>query len=97
MNLDDTTNCPVAPECQVCNGAAGALLEVATIAYAHLGVGCMTICEPCADRGVLPSINVGPAVESIAAHCTHLGIDLDAMAAQVDVAPPAAAVLRDRS
>lgn len=77
MDLDDTSRCPLAPECAGCGAAAG--LRVWTAGARTLGVFCTTLCEACelappARRSTLA------VLELVGAHCGHLGIDLDQMA-----------------
>lgn len=82
MDIDDTTRCPVAPECEVCFGQRGALLDVVTFGT-PVGVYCATICEACEDDGLKPGRIGGwtQAVDRVLLHCAHLGIDADQMAA----------------
>lgn len=84
INLDDTSACPAAAECEVCGGLRGALLDVVT-ATTQVGVHCLTICDTCREMCsaslVMPPVNVVHAADRAARHAGHLGIDLDQMAA----------------
>ena len=77
--LGPSRRCPRAGRCEAC-GATRAL-EVATY-QTPVGVFCATVCLRCVDAGKPPPVRswVG-AVERVGAHCGHLGIDLDQMAA----------------
>jgi hypothetical protein len=47
-----------------------------------VGVLCATICRACMAAGNPPPVRFwGQACERVGAHCQHLGIDLDQMAA----------------
>ena len=81
LDLDDTTRCPVRSECDCCG--ARAELAVAT-ADSPMGVLCLTLCEPCADECAVPLLPVGALARMVGAHCTHLGCDLDEMAAALE-------------
>jgi hypothetical protein len=51
VNLDDTSRCPVGPECEGC----GRLEELAVLTGdTPVGVLCMTLCDSCEIAGVLP-------------------------------------------
>jgi hypothetical protein len=50
-----------------------------------VGVFCATICDPCIDAGNPPPVRYWiEACERVWAHCEHLGLDLDQMAALLD-------------
>jgi hypothetical protein len=77
--LGPTTRCPLAGRCEACAGTSE--LEVATYAT-PLGVLCATACSPCVDQGKAPAVRGwATACERVGAHCEHLGVDLDQMAA----------------
>lgn len=83
MNIDDlgnTENCPTGFRCESC-GIESADLAVATAEMGRLGVACLTLCDSCAASDVVPPVSVSTAVRLVGQHCTHLGIDLDEMAA----------------
>jgi hypothetical protein len=82
LDIDDTSRCPVAPQCATCNGTTD--VDVCTIAT-PVGVCCMTLCSACADSGRLPSFpSWSAAVRTVAEHCEHLGCDVDEMAAALE-------------
>jgi hypothetical protein len=77
--LGPSRRCPRAGRCEAC-GATRAL-DVATY-QTPVGVFCATVCDPCVDtRNAPPVRSWVEAVERVWAHCEHLGIDLDQMAA----------------
>jgi outer membrane murein-binding lipoprotein Lpp len=77
--LGPTARCPCAGCCEAC-GAASAL-EVA-IYETPVGVFCATVCGSCVAAGTAPPVRSwGQAVWRVGAHCEHLGIDVDQMAA----------------
>jgi hypothetical protein len=77
--LGPSRRCPRAGRCEAC-GATRAL-EVATY-QTPVGVFCATVCHRCVDAGNPPPVRSwGQACERVGAHCQHLGIDLDQMAA----------------
>lgn len=80
--LDDTSRCPVAAACATCGGTDGP--AVATVAT-PVGVYCTTLCSSCADSGHLtrPS-SWAPAIDAVAAHCGHLDVTADQMAALIE-------------
>jgi hypothetical protein len=47
-----------------------------------VGVFCATVCNRCVDAGNPPPVRSwGQACERVGAHCQHLGIDMEQMAA----------------
>ncbi len=42
-----------------------------------VGVLCLTLCRACVRHQVLPAFSWSGAALAAAAHCEHLGIDLD--------------------
>jgi hypothetical protein len=77
--LGPSRRCPCAGRCEACGTTRA--LEVATY-QTQVGVFCATICDPCIDAGNPPPVRSWlEAFERVAAHCEHLGIDLDKMAA----------------
>lgn len=80
IELDNTENCPCGFRCESC-GIEAPDLAVATAEMGRLGVACLTLCDACAASDVVPPVSVSTAVRLVGQHCTHLGIDLDTMAA----------------
>jgi hypothetical protein len=77
--LGPSRRCPRGGRCQACGAARG--LDVATY-QTPVGVLCATVCRSCVAAGAAPPIRSwGQACERVDAHCQHLGIDLDQMAA----------------
>ena len=77
--LGPSRRCPRAAHCEACGTTRQ--LEVATY-QTPVGVFCATICDPCVAAGKAPPVRSwGQACERVGAHCQHLGIDLDQMAA----------------
>ena len=77
--LGPTIRCPCGDRCEVCAGTRD--LDVATY-DTPVGVFCATVCGPCIDQAKAPPVRGwAQACERVAAHCEHLGIDLDQMAA----------------
>jgi hypothetical protein len=77
--LGPCRHCPRARRCEACG--ATRLLKVATY-QTPVGVFCATVCDRCMAAGNPPPVRSWPgAVERVAGHCEHLGIDLDQMAA----------------
>jgi hypothetical protein len=71
--------CRRADRCEACG--ATRQLDLATY-QTPVGVFCATVCGPCLDAGKAPPVRSwGGAIERVGAHCQHLGIDLDQMAA----------------
>lgn len=87
IDLDDTSRCPTAPECEACNGIHGALLLDAVVVTTDIGLYCATLCGWCQEDGVGPADPGGypGAVKRIWAHCEHLSIDPDEMAALIEL------------
>jgi hypothetical protein len=81
MNLDDTSRCAPVASCATCAGTKA--LAVATVRV-PIGVLCLTMCAGCTTLGRLPRFGWVEACDLVAAHCGHLGIDLDQMAALLD-------------
>lgn len=78
VNLDDTSRCPLSGVCEAC-GATADLAVVTAVALG--GVLCLTLCPAC-DKP--PAVGPATAALMVGAHCEHLGIDLEAMADQLD-------------
>jgi hypothetical protein len=77
--LGPSRRCPRAGRCEACGATSH--LEVATYQTA-VGVFCATVCGRCVDAGTAPPVRSwGQAAERVGAHCLHLGIGLDQMAA----------------
>jgi hypothetical protein len=77
--LGPSRRCPRQARCEACG--AGRELDVATY-QTPVGVLCATVCRTCVATGNPPPVRSWPgAVERVGAHCQHLGIDLDQMAA----------------
>jgi hypothetical protein len=77
--LGPSRRCSRVGRCEACNATRA--LEVATY-QTQVGVFCATICGPCIDEGKAPPVRSWvEAFERVAAHCEHLGVDLDQMAA----------------
>jgi hypothetical protein len=77
--LGPSRRCPRGDRCQACGAARQ--LDVATY-QTPVGVLCATVCRSCVAAGAAPPIRSwGQACERVGAHCQHLGIDLDQMAA----------------
>ncbi len=80
--LEDTSRCPVAAACATCGGTSG--LAVAMV-DTPVGVYCTTLCGRCAQaEGMVRPPSWGAAIDLVTAHCGHLGVDVDQMAAQMD-------------
>jgi hypothetical protein len=77
--LGPSRRCPRAARCQACGAARQ--LDVATY-QTPVGVLCATVCRSCVAAGAAPPIRSwSQACERVSAHCQHLGINLDQMAA----------------
>jgi hypothetical protein len=77
--LGPTIGCSLGCCCEACGG--GQRLELATY-QTPVGVLCATVCRACVAVGNPPPVRSwGQACERVGAHCQHLGIDLDQMAA----------------
>jgi hypothetical protein len=80
--LSPSRRCPHAGRCQA--GGATRELDLATY-QTPVGVFCATVCTPCVDAGNAPPVRSWlQGFERVGAHCQHLGIDLDQMAALLD-------------
>jgi hypothetical protein len=76
--LGPSRRCPRAGRCETCGTTRA--LEVATY-QTPVGVFCATVCLRCGDAGKPPPVRSrSGAIERVAAHRGHLGIDLDQMA-----------------
>ncbi len=83
VDLDSTERCDQDDQCEGCSNSV--TLEVVTLETA-VGVLCATLCRNCVDAAELGTVPVRfrsfvAASERVCAHCGHLGIDLDQMAA----------------
>lgn len=78
IDLDDTSSCPNALDCELCDGSTAELVRVAT-ASTQLGIICLTVCDDCA-AGPLPTMTTGRILGRVGAHAGHLGVDVDALA-----------------
>jgi hypothetical protein len=77
--LGPTARCPLASRCEACAGTRE--LEVAPY-QTPVGVLCATACSRCVEAATAPPVRGwAQACERVGAHCQHLGIDLDQMAA----------------
>jgi hypothetical protein len=77
--LGPTVGCPLGRRCEACG--SGQRLAMATY-QTPVGVLCATVCRACIATGTAPPIRSWvQACERVAAHCQHLGIDLDQMGA----------------
>jgi hypothetical protein len=83
VNLDDTRRCPVGSDCEGC----GRLDELAVVTGdTAAGVLCMTLCEVCEVDGVLPILNPAEETARVLAHGKHVGVDVDQMTGEGDLA-----------
>jgi hypothetical protein len=81
VNVDDTSCCPAVPQCEVC----GRVTEVVVAtADTQVGVLCVTLCPVCAEFTLIPRMPTSVAAVRVGAHCVHLGITVDEMAAALD-------------
>jgi hypothetical protein len=80
--LGPSRRCPHAGRCEAC----GTTRQLAVATYlTQVGVFCATVCDPCVDGAKAPPVRSWlEAFERVGAHCEHLGIDLDQMAALLD-------------
>jgi hypothetical protein len=70
VNLDDTSRCPVGPECEGC----GHLDELAVLTGdTPVGVLCMTLCDSCEIAGVLPIFSPVEEATRVREHGAHMG------------------------
>jgi hypothetical protein len=77
--LGPAAACPLGARCEACG--SGRDLDVATY-DTPVGVFCATACGPCIDAAKAPPVRGwATAVERVGAHCGHLGVDVDQMAA----------------
>lgn len=79
VNLDDTSRCPVIDRCAGCQATGGLAVHTAT-APGMGGVFCLTLCPDCEP----PRLLCTEVALRTLAHCHHLGIDTDQMAAILD-------------
>lgn len=76
VDPDDTSRCPLAPECAACGTDSPALVVIT--AGTPVGITCATMCAPCADGGAaLPPAPIGVAVRAVMAHAGHLDCTVD--------------------
>jgi hypothetical protein len=77
--LGPSRRCPRADCCEACGTTRA--LDVATY-QTQVGVFCAIVCDMCVDARNAPPVHSWlEAFERVGAHCEHLGIDLDQMAA----------------
>lgn len=82
IDLDSTSGCPLGDRCASCDSTVDLQVVLATTA---VGIYCLTLCWECEDAGKVPEVGSFPAaIGRVAAHCAHLGIDVDAMAAAIE-------------
>lgn len=83
--LDNTSGCPVADRCANHHTLPdGAVLEVVVVSV-PVGELCLTLCGDCIDDDRLPKLSSwSAAVDAVWAHCAHLGISPDRMAALIE-------------
>ena len=80
--LAPSRRCPRGGRCEACGATRH--LEVATY-QTQVGVFCATVFDPCIDAGNAPPVRSWiEALERVAGHCDHLGIDPDQMGALLD-------------
>jgi hypothetical protein len=85
VNLDDTRRCPVGSECEGC----GRLDELAVMTGdTPVGVLCMTLCDACDIVGVLPILSPPEETARVLKHGQHVGVDVDQMTGEGDLASP---------
>lgn len=77
IDLDYTAHCPTTGQCASCGANQATVCTAAT----PVGVLCMELCDDCIDAGTTPRLGLPSAARAVSAHCEHLGIDLDEMAA----------------
>jgi hypothetical protein len=75
MNLDDTTRCPVGPECESCGRTDE--LAVST-ADTPAGMICMTVGDACELLAVLPVLSPAEEAIRVREHGKHVRFDVDA-------------------
>jgi hypothetical protein len=77
--LGPSARCRRTGWCEACG--ATCQLDVATY-QTPVGVFCATVCDRCDAAGTAPPVpSWGQAVWRVGAHCQHLGLDVDQMAA----------------
>lgn len=79
--LGNVQGCPRGEACVTCGSTMDLAVETATT---QAGVFCFTRCEDCFDDEKMPKLSLPAAVDLSAAHCRHLGIDADQMAAAME-------------
>jgi hypothetical protein len=73
VDLDDTRQCPVGPECEGC----GRLDELAVVTGdTRDGVLCMTLCDTCEVAGVVPILSPAEETARVLEHAAHVGVDV---------------------
>ena len=73
MDLDDTRQCPVGPECEGC----GRLDELAVVTGdTRDGALCMTLCDTCEVAGVVPILSPAEETARVLEHAAHVGVDV---------------------
>ena len=83
LDVDDVTRCPLALLCGT-SGCSDGGLEVAAVETA-VGVCCVTLCSGCVAARALPRFDSwAAAIGAVGEHCTHLGCDVDEMAAALE-------------
>jgi hypothetical protein len=87
VDVDDTSNCPTAAVCATCGETDELMVETVST---PVGVYCLTLCAADIDNETLPAVGWAGAVDLVGAHCVHLGIDVDQMAAILEAADRAA-------
>jgi hypothetical protein len=78
VDLGDTSRCPTGKRCGGCGGRTRLMPATADT---PVGVLCLTLCPACVRHHVLPTFYPVTAMEAVAVHCEHLGLDLDQAAA----------------
>ena len=72
-NPDDTSRCPVGPECESC----GRLDELAmSTADTPTGVICMTVCDACELLAVHVVLSPAEEATRVREHGEHVGVDV---------------------
>lgn len=82
VDLDDTTECTLAPTCEAVDCSATEDLAVATAATFG-GVFCLTLCGECCELP-LPGLAPLDALSRVCRHADHLGVDVDLMVELLD-------------
>jgi hypothetical protein len=78
--LDDTSACPLYPNCETCGASDPTELAVWPVDTGPLGVACVTLCGDCDP----PRWSLPHASRRVLAHCEHLGVDVDEAAAALE-------------